>query len=166
MVRFRLLRGQSLLTLVPQGEEGRGQWRESGTDAGRTVYVLFFRSCGFMRLNLGTYRLFDLVKRTASRHMGFANAGLGFWDYLGAVDHVFQLLTERRELAHCLGEGGPHVILVLDVLLPIASRARIYQRHWLIIRGKLRYCRHTSGDKIVGLKAHFSFEGMRRGHFS
>ena len=80
-----------------------------------------------MRLDSDTYRLFDLVKRTASWQMGFANAGLGFGDYLGAVDHIFQLLTERRELAHCLGEGGPHVILVIDVLLPIACRARIYQ---------------------------------------
>jgi len=119
-----------------------------------------------MRLDLGTYRLFDLVKRTASWHMGFANAGPGFRDYLGAVNHIFQLLTERREFAHCLGEGGPHVILVLDVLLPIASRARIYQCHWLIIHGKLRYCRHASGDKVVRLEAHFSFEGMRSGHFS
>jgi len=80
-----------------------------------------------MRLDLGTYRFFDLVKRTASWQMGFAIAGLGFGDYLGAIDHVFQLLTERGDPAHCLGEGGPHVILVLDVLLPIASRARIYQ---------------------------------------
>ena len=59
--------------------------------------------------------------------MRFANARLGFGDNLGAVDHLFQLLTERREPAHCLSEGGPHVILVLDVLLPIASRARIYR---------------------------------------
>lgn len=79
------------------------------------------------RSDLGTYRLFDLVKRTASRQMGFANAGLGFGDYLGAVDHLFQLLTERRDSAHCFGEGGPHVILVLDILLPIASRAGIYR---------------------------------------
>ena len=78
-----------------------------------------------MRSDFGTYRFFDLVERTASWHMGLANAGLGFGNDLGAIDHVFQLLTERRDPGHCLGEGGPHVILILDVLLPIASRARI-----------------------------------------
>jgi hypothetical protein len=62
--------------------------------------------------------------------MVFANAGLWWRDDVRAVDHIVLILTERRDLFHVLLEGGPHVVFVVDVLLPIAGRARIYQWHW------------------------------------
>jgi hypothetical protein len=78
-------------------------------------------------VRLNTYGLFDLVKRRTSWQMGFANAGFGWRDDVGAVDHIVFILTKRRDLLHILLEGGPHVVFVVDVLLPIAGRARIYQ---------------------------------------
>src|SRR6266850_443392 len=79
---------------------------------------------------LNAYGLFDLVKRRTSWQMGFANAGLRWRDNVRAVNHVALILTERRDLFHVLFKGGPHVVFVVDVFLPIAGRARIYQCHW------------------------------------
>jgi len=73
--------------------------------------------------------------------MGFSNGCLGYWDKVRAVDHFVLILAECRDIDHILRESGPHVILV-NVLLPIAGHAKI------------------SGDKIVGLKAHFMLKGI------
>lgn len=62
--------------------------------------------------------------------MGFADVGLRWRDNVRAVDHVALILTERRDLFHVLLEGGPHVVFVVDVLLPIAGRARVYKWQW------------------------------------
>lgn len=80
-----------------------------------------------MRLDLGTYGSFDLVKRRTSRQMRFANGRLGNGDDFRAVDHFALVLAENRDLAHVLLKRGPHVVFILDVLLPIAGRARIYR---------------------------------------
>jgi hypothetical protein len=90
-----------------------------------------FSSSGVKVLaRLNAYGLFDLVKRTTSRQMGFANVGLRWRDNVRAVDHVALILTKRRDLFHVLFKGGPHVVFVVDVLLPIAGRARVYKWHW------------------------------------
>jgi hypothetical protein len=62
--------------------------------------------------------------------MSFADAGLGHGDDLRTVDHFMGILAEDRELRHLSLEGGQHVIFILDVLLPIASGARIYRLWW------------------------------------
>ena len=78
-----------------------------------------------MKLDLGTYRSFDLVKRRTSGQMRIANGGLGNGDDFRAVDHFALILTESRDLAHILLKRGPHVVFIPDVFLPIAGRARI-----------------------------------------
>ena len=72
-----------------------------------------------------SYRCFDILERITSRKVGLAGEGLGDGDHIGAVDQMTRFLTKDRELRHRGRKGVPHVLLLVNFTLPLASGPRI-----------------------------------------
>ena len=59
--------------------------------------------------------------------MSLAFARFGHRYNLRTIDQVCNILAEDRELRHLCLEGGHHVVFILNVPLPIASGAWVYE---------------------------------------
>src|SRR6266849_4107687 len=133
-----------------------------------TVQISFVKSFAIStKLDLITYGCLNIVKRSTSWQMSLAFAWLGHRDNLRTIDQVCGILAEDCELRHLCLERGHHVVLILDVPLPIASGAWVYQLAVVNINhDRLGQNRRTSGNLVVGLEAHFTPESLRRGYFA